>query len=63
MVTNDPDTRYVIFDQFDKRFVMEFNTSADAYAMLDNMKNEFKLQDDRQIQRYIVGTVIIEDDE
>ena len=59
----DTDTRYVIFDQFDKRFIMEFNTSAEAYTMLDNMKNEFKFEDNRQIQRYIVGTVTIEDDD
>jgi hypothetical protein len=59
----DTDTRYVIFDQFVKRFVMEFNTSAEAYTMLDNMKNEFKFEDNRQIQRYVVGTVTIEDDD
>ena len=59
----DTDTYYVIFDQFDERFIMEFNTSAEAYSMLDNMKNEFRLEHDRQIQRYIVGTVIIEDDD
>lgn len=58
----DTDTYYVIFDQFDERFVMEFNTSAEAYSMLDNMKNEFRFEHDRQIQRYIVGTVTIEDD-
>jgi hypothetical protein len=58
----DTDTYYVIFDQFDERFVMEFKTSAEAYSMLDNMKNEFRFEFDRQIQRYIVGTVTIEDD-
>ena len=59
----DTNTCYVIFDQFDKRFIMEFNTSAEAYTMLDNMKNEFKFEDNRQIQRYVVGTVTIEDDD
>lgn len=53
---NNGNPLWLVFDQFKNRTVMHFSTKEEAYAMLDNMKNEYKKVGDlkTKVARYIV---------